>query len=81
MSMTDYIWMALRKGKRQQNELAAEWGYASRQSINNKFSRGSWSADDLARVARFTGGILKIVYPDGQEILIFPEEKKEAAQD
>lgn len=81
MSMTDYVWMALRKGKRLQTEMVKEWGFSSVQAMNNKFSRGSWSAEDLAHVAQFTGGVLKIAYPDGQEILILPEEKKQAAKD
>ena len=74
MSITDCIWMALRKANRQQIEMVSAWGMSSRQAMNNKFARGSWSAEDLAKVAEFTGGQLKIVYPDGQEILILPEK-------
>ena len=77
MSMSEYVREALLKARRQQNELAEAWGYASRQAMNNKFSRGSWSAEELARIAQFTGGELKIVYPDGQEIRILPDESKE----
>ena len=78
LSISDYVWMALRKAKRQQGELAEAWGYSSKQAINNKFSRDSWSANDLAKLAEFTGGKLAIVYPDGQEILIPPQEEKKA---
>ena len=78
MSVTECVWMALRKANRQQGEMAEAWGFSSRQAMNNKFSRGSWSANDLAKVAEFTGGKLVIVYPDGQEILIPPEEEKKA---
>ena len=76
MTVSDCVWMALRKAKRQQGELAEAWGYSSKQAINNKFSRGSWSANDLVKIAAFTGGRLAIIYPDGQEILIPPEEEK-----
>ena len=76
--MTDCVWMALRKAKRQQGELAEAWGYSSKQAIGNKFSRNSWSANDLAKIAEFTGGKLLIRYPDGQEILIPPEVGKKA---
>ena len=75
MSITDCVWMALKKSNHNQIDLMKEWGIASRQAISNKFSRGSWSANELANLAEFTGGQLKIVYPDGIEILIRPESK------
>ena len=80
MSVTECVWMALRKAKRQQGEMADAWGYSSKQAMNNKFNRGSWSANDLAKVAEFTGGKLAIIYPDGQEILIPPDEETKAGE-
>ena len=49
-------------------------GLSSPTVLNNKFVRGSWSADDLAKVAAFTGGRLVIQYPDGIEISVLPED-------
>ncbi len=68
MTISDTVRMALIKSGRSQVELAERWGFTSRQSMNNKFSRGSWSANELANLAEFTGGKLLIRYPDGQEI-------------
>ena len=51
------------------------FGFTTPQALGVKFNRGSWSANDLANVAEFTGGVLNIKYPDGQEILIYPESK------
>ena len=73
MTISDCVRMALQKGGKQQKELAEAWGITSPQALGVKFNRGSWSVNDLANVAEFTGGVLNIKYPDGQEILIFPE--------
>ena len=54
-------------------DLANMFG-CTRQNLNTKFTRGSWSDADLARVAEFTGGKLMFVYPDGQQILIDASE-------
>lgn len=75
MAISDCIWMALKKANKGQIDLMQEWGISSRQAISNKFARGSWSANELANLAEFTGGKLIIQYPDGQEILIQPESK------
>ena len=75
MSISDCVWMALKKANKGQVDLMQEWGIASRQAISNKFTRGSWSANELANLAEFTGGKLLIQYPDGQEIIIQPESK------
>ena len=75
MTISDCVRMALQKGGKQQKELGEAWGITSPQALGVKFNRGSWSANDLANVAEFSGGILNIKYPDGQEILIFPESK------
>ena len=75
MTISDTIRMALQKGGKKQVDLAAEWGIASGKAIGVKFARGSWSANELANVAEFTGGQLAIIYPDGQQIIVFPESK------
>lgn len=76
MSISDTIRMALIKGGITQVALAQKMGIGSRQAMNNRFARGSWSADDLASIAELTGGKLIIRYPDGQEIPVTPEEEK-----
>lgn len=75
MTISDCVRMALQKGGHTQVEMAESWGITSPQALGVKFNRGSWSANDLANVAEFTGGVLNIKYPDGQEILIYPESK------
>ncbi len=75
MTISDTVRILLQKGSKTQVELAEEWGIGSRQAMNTKFARGSWSANELANVAEFTGGRLIVRYPDGQEIIVFPESK------
>lgn len=75
MSISDKVKGILALSGRKQTELAVEYGM-SRQSMGNKFARGSWSASDLARVAKFCGGELAVILPDGQKITIDPDEPK-----
>ena len=74
LKITDVVRMALVKGIKTQVDMMPVFGMSSRQAMNNKFSRGSWSANDLAKVAAFTGGKLVIRYPDGLEIPVLPED-------
>ena len=75
MTISDVVRTALQIGGKKQVELAEEWGYSNPRAISVKFNRGSWSANDLASIAEYTGGKLAILYPDGQQILVFPEYK------
>lgn len=61
---------------KKQIELAEYFGI-SRQAMSNKFSRNSWSADELAKVANFVGGNLVIEMPDGQRIIVDPPKIEE----
>lgn len=79
MSISNSVKMALNKAGKRQIDLAALYE-CSKQSMSTKFSRGSWFAKDLARVAAFTGGRLAFVYPDGQIIYIEPDNP-DAAQE
>ncbi len=74
MKISDVVRMALLKGQKSQVDLVPVFNMSSPQALGNKFSRGSWSANDLAKVAAFTGGKLLIRYPDGQEIQVLPED-------
>ena len=81
MSISDYVWMALKNGNKTQVSLMKEFGFASRQSMSNKFQKDSWTANDLARVAEFTGGKLVIMYPNGSNIVIEPAAAPEKKQE
>lgn len=75
MSISNCVKMALTKAGKRQMDLAELYG-CSKQSLSVKFKRESWFGKDLAKVARFTGGRLAFVYPDGQMIYIEPETEK-----
>ena len=55
-----------RKSIRQQ-DLQSVLGLSSKQAVNNKFARNSWSAEDLIKVVTFLGGEL-IIRIDDREI-------------
>lgn len=74
MKMSDVVRMALVKGQKKQIELGNFLGLSSPAAMGNKLARDSWSADDLAKVAAFTGGKLVIRYQDGIEIAVLPED-------
>ena len=80
MSVSNKVRMALARKGMNQVSLAKVWGVTT-QAINNKFYRDSWSAEDLMKVAEHTGGKLAFLYPDGQQILIIPEEKEETPEE
>lgn len=61
--------------EKKQMELIPILGMSSKQSLSNKFANGRWSADDLARVAVYCGCKLAFVLPDGQQIIIEPENE------
>ncbi len=75
MKISDVVRMALVKSQKTQVDLQKYFNLSSPSALGNKLLRGSWSANDLARVAEFTGGDLIIRYPDGTEIAVRPEEK------
>ena len=77
MKISDIVRMALAKSRKSQVDLQRYFNLSSPSAMGNKMIRGSWSANDLARVAKFTGGDLIIRYPDGTEIAVRPEEKVE----
>ena len=69
MALSDKIKGIIAIMGRQQQELAQHFGM-SKQVMNNKFSRNSWSGKDLIKVADFVGGQLAIILPDGQQIIL-----------
>lgn len=58
--ITNRIKSLLSNAGKKQIELAAYMG-VSPQSLQNKFNRGSFSADDLIKIATFTGAELAFI--------------------
>lgn len=46
----------------------------SQQSMNNKLYQNRFSADDLIRIAEFTGCRLAFVLPDGGQLFFSPDD-------
>lgn len=69
MSVSDKVKCVLTLCGKKQLELAEYFGM-SKQAMSNKMARESWSATDLAKVAKFTGCKLFFEMPDGQRIYI-----------
>lgn len=66
-------------GKRQID--LAEYFGMSKQTMNNKMNRDSWSAVDLAKVAQFVGCKVAFILPDDQKIYIEPEGQEEQSKE
>ena len=75
MSISDKVKGLLALRGKKQLELAEHFDM-SKQTMSNKMARGSWSGDDLARVAEFCGCKLAFVLPDGQQILISSDNEE-----
>lgn len=73
MSVADKVKAVMVLSGKKQLELAEHYGM-SRQSMNNKFAQSRFSADDLIRIADFTGCRVGFVLPDGQQILLETED-------
>ena len=74
MSISAKIKALLSMREKKQLDLLPVLNMSSKQSLSNKFANGRWSADDLARVAEYCGCKLAFIMPDGQQILIEPED-------
>lgn len=69
MAISDKVKGLLALSGRRQIDLAEAFGM-SKQTMNNKVNRDSWSGRDLAKVAEFCGCKLAFVLPDGQHIFL-----------
>ena len=69
---SDSVRQALKKAGKRPADLARHMSI-SRQEISNKLHDDTWSINDIARVAAFTGGELEIAYPDG-EVITFTDD-------
>ena len=77
MSISDRVKGLLALSGKRQIDLAADFGM-SKQSMNNKFARNSWSASDLVKVSDFCGCKLVFLMPHGQQIIIRDEKTPDA---
>lgn len=55
---------------RKNRDLMTDLNISTRQALYNKFTRGSWSGNDLAKVASSCGCLLAFLLPNGERILI-----------
>lgn len=60
-------------------DLSEYLGLTTPQTLNNKFKRCSFSADDLIKIAAFTGSELAFILPNGQKIALDLSDIREAA--
>ena len=54
-------------------DLARLYG-TSQQSMNNKLSQSRFSAEDLIRIAEFTGCRIAFLLPDGGQVFLGPDD-------
>ncbi len=73
MPVTDKVKAAMAvRGKRNQ-DLAKYLGITN-QSLSNKFNRGSFSAEDLIKIADFIGASLTLEFEDNNKISFSPDD-------
>ncbi len=64
-----------------QSDLLQPLSMSSRQSLSNKFTNERWSAQDLVDISHLCGCKLAFILPNGQQIIMENESKKETADD
>ena len=80
MAISDKVKGLLSMSGKKQIELAEFFGM-KKQTMNNKMGRGSWSGNDLARVAEFCGCKLAFIMPDGTNIYLTADADTEKTPD
>ncbi len=78
MSISANIKALLALSGMKQSDLLQPLNMSSRQSLSNKFTNGRWSAQDLVHISNLCGCKLAFIMPNGQQIIIESENKKEA---
>ena len=53
-----------------QGDLLRVLGLSSKQSLSNKFTGERWAADDLIKIADYTGCKLAFILPDGERLIL-----------
>lgn len=71
--VTDKVKALLALSGKKNAELARLYGVTP-QSMNNKMALNRYTADDLIRIAEFTGCRVGFLLPDGQHIFLDPED-------
>ena len=67
MPITDKVKAAMVVRGKKNRELA-QYLEITDQSLSNKFNRGSFSAEDLIKLADFTGATLALEFDDGNKV-------------
>jgi len=80
MTVSSKVKSVLALCDKRQIDLADHFGM-TKQVMNNKMNRDSWSGKDLARVAQFVGGQLAFILPNGQQIFIDCEETEKGSDE
>lgn len=79
MNLTNKIKAALQMRGKKNKELAEYLELGSAQALTNKFNRGSFSAEDLIKIAAFIDSELAFILPDGQKIRLDLSDIRKAA--
>lgn len=74
--VTDKIKALLALSKKKNVDLARLYGVTP-QAMNNKIALNRYTADDLIRIAEFTGCRVGFLLPDGQHIFLDPEDMRQ----
>ena len=77
MSISAKVKALLNLQGKKQADLITVLEMGSRQALSNKFSNERWSGEDLIRVAEFTGCQLAFLLPNGERIILEPEQRNE----
>ena len=67
MNVSDAVMHALRVSGKKQVDLVGILKVTTPQAANKKVREGRWTADDLIKVAEFTGGKILFQMPDGEQ--------------
>lgn len=73
MSVSDKVKAAINLSGKSKTELAQYLGISA-QSLSNKLNRGSFSAEDLIKIADFTGSVLLFEFDKNQRIRLLKED-------
>jgi transcriptional regulator with XRE-family HTH domain len=80
LNITNKIKALLKMHGKKNKELAEYLGFSTTQALTNKFNRGSFSAEDLIRVADFLNCELAFILTDTQKITLDISDIREAAE-
>lgn len=67
MEVSDAVTLALRAAGKKQADLVDILKVGTPQAANKKVREGRWTAEDLIKVAKFTGGKLIFQSPTGEQ--------------